>query len=293
MTEDPTVLTVGHINWDVVLQCEEMPEPDHSDEIESEYKDPGGSATNTAFVLSSLGIETHLCGSLGDDEYGDRIQRILSDCNITPHTTAAEPTTVIYAFSTENADPRYLAKDQQVGDFDVDTVPDRVWDELDHMHITSFSDSVSKRFVEKAVAEDVTISFNPSQGYENTELSHIVDAADLLFLNDREAEIFRQRHNLGKVVDSGATVIITHGGAGCTLYSPTGITTHSGFPSSEVVDTVGAGDSFIAGFLSKWLSDVDQEEALAYANAVGAVSVTYSGAPKNIDLDQVQTVFSE
>ena len=44
-----------------------------------------------------------------------------------------------------------------------------------------------------------------------------------------------------------------------------------------VRDTTGAGDSFDAGFLASWLDGQSIEQALAFANACGAISTTTTG----------------
>ena len=55
------------------------------------------------------------------------------------------------------------------------------------------------------------------------------------------------------------------------------------YPVSRIVDTVGAGDAFAAGFLSSWLNEsaADEEarlgDALARANLMGALAVQYKG----------------
>ena len=45
----------------------------------------------------------------------------------------------------------------------------------------------------------------------------------------------------------------------------------------DVVDTVGAGDTFDAGFLHQWVRKADLETCVAYGNLTGGLSVTRSG----------------
>jgi sugar/nucleoside kinase (ribokinase family) len=52
---------------------------------------------------------------------------------------------------------------------------------------------------------------------------------------------------------------------------------HLPAPSIDAVDTTGAGDSFDAGFLSSWLAGDPVEQALALANACGAISTQALG----------------
>jgi sugar/nucleoside kinase (ribokinase family) len=48
-------------------------------------------------------------------------------------------------------------------------------------------------------------------------------------------------------------------------------------PSTDVVDTIGAGDSFDAGFLHQFIRDAPLEKCLSYGNLAGALSTTRSG----------------
>lgn len=279
------VLCLGHINWDVVLHTGAVPDPDHSEDITTEHMSSGGSATNTGLVLSNLGENVAMAGSIGNDEYGDMVLDVFESNGVTPYVKRNDMnTTVIRALITEDADPRYFAKDVTLGEFGPSVVD--AWERVGHMHLTSFDEEISKDFIEHAENFDFTISFNPSQGYGKREFPHIVESADVIFLNEREAELFRQRHNFGEVVENGTTIVVTHGAIGCTAYAPDGVVTHSGFSSKTVVDTVGAGDSFVAGFLTEWEAGCSRDElenALAKANACGASAVTKAGAPDAVD----------
>jgi hypothetical protein len=51
------VLSAGHVNWDVTLRLDELPEPDGEARINSQSSGGGGSAANTAVALSSLGVD--------------------------------------------------------------------------------------------------------------------------------------------------------------------------------------------------------------------------------------------
>lgn len=118
-----------------------------------------------------------------------------------------------------------------------------------------------------------------------------MDLADVVILNKIDAEIFRQRHHLGKVIEDDTVIIITHGGAGCTAYSTEGVMTHSGFSVDTLKDTVGAGDAFVSGFLSQWVQGTHSiEECIQYANACGATAIQETGSPQNLSQETIQTL---
>ncbi len=90
--------------------------------------------------------------------------------------------------------------------------------------------------------------------------------------------------------DYGALVVITLGAAGAVAIKPDGRVYQTSGVSIEVQDTVGAGDTFTAGFLDSWLSDPsDMDKALARGAAAAAITCSRVGAnpPTNAEVDQL------
>jgi len=61
---------------------------------------------------------------------------------------------------------------------------------------------------------------------------------------------------------------------------------HSGF-KVKVADTIGSGDSFLAGFLNQLLKGSSVENALAFASGIGAFIATQSGACPQYEISQI------
>ncbi|GAA2182640.1 carbohydrate kinase [Brooklawnia cerclae] len=83
-------------------------------------------------------------------------------------------------------------------------------------------------------------------------------------------------------------VVVTLGDAGALAVKPDGRVSASGRFDVPVVDTVGAGDAFTAGFLSQWLRDpLDTEAALRRGNAAAALTCTRIAAdpPTRAEVD--------
>ena len=72
-------------------------------------------------------------------------------------------------------------------------------------------------------------------------------------------------------------VVIKLGGAGCAVFTSAAEIASPAF-EVEVVDTTGAGDCFVAGFLAALHRGGDYQDAARFANAVGALSVQRLGA---------------
>ena len=62
---------------------------------------------------------------------------------------------------------------------------------------------------------------------------------------------------------------------------------HPGFKVT-VVDTIGSGDAFLAGFLHKVLNGAPMEDALSFACSIGSLIATYSGACPTYDVAQIE-----
>lgn len=277
---NPEILSVGFINWDIILQTPTLPEEDHSSKLTNETKKPGGSSTNTAIALEKLGVNSALAGSIGDDSTATKLKTALESNNITTYLKENQKTTKIYSIVTEDNDPRYLYAEDSIGKFTTDIIPDSKWTTLDHIHLTSFDKTISNKFVQKAKQHNLSISFNPCHKFSTVKFPYIISNSDVVIVNDTEYETLSQRYNIDKLQEN-TYIIITHGSDGSTARYKRTESTHSGF-STTVADTVGAGDSFSAGFLTQWISNKDLYTCLKYGNAVAALSVRKHGSPTEI-----------
>lgn len=90
--------------------------------------------------------------------------------------------------------------------------------------------------------------------------------------------------------EHGAEVVLKRGADGAAALVDGALVEAPGLVV-DVVDTVGAGDAFVAGYLSGLLEDLDVAERLARANACGAAACTtpgdWEGAPRRRDLERV------
>jgi sugar/nucleoside kinase (ribokinase family) len=99
-----------------------------------------------------------------------------------------------------------------------------------------------------------------------------LEEAHMLTGQDTPVEMARTLRQQGP-----RTVVIKLGAEGCFLHTADLTMTIPGFPVDRVVDTLGAGDSFVAGFLASLAHDWDLPRACALANAVGAACVSARG----------------
>jgi 2-dehydro-3-deoxygluconokinase len=112
-------------------------------------------------------------------------------------------------------------------------------------------------------------------------LEAAVRRADVVFAGELEAEIVTATADpleaaLALESLGPAQVIIKRGAEGC-LARIDGVTIEQPAPAVTVVDTVGAGDACVAGYLAELMGAADPVVRVATAVAAGAFAVTVSG----------------
>jgi 2-dehydro-3-deoxygluconokinase len=260
----------------------------------------GGAELNVAVGLARLGHRAGFAGRLGDDEFGKGILAFLRGEGVDVAGASLDPgaPTGVY-FKERRALGRLRAHYYRAGsaasrmrfeDLDLDYLfAARI------LHLTGITAAVSescRNLVERlviAAAEEreLTVSFDANvrrllfrERDPGAVLNPIVARADLLFLSDDEADLLVGGHDPLTVAQArerlGVATIVVHRADGAFAATAEGISSSDAY-SVDVVDVVGAGDAFVAGFLSGRLQGCATEECLDIANACGACAVTVVG----------------
>lgn len=271
-------------------------------------KHVGGAEHNVAVGLSRLRHRAGFAGSLGDDEFGKEILAFLrgEGVDVSRLVLDAEAPTGVYF-----KEWRALGK-LRVYYYRAGSAASRMRFEtldLDYLlsgtfvHLTGITAALSEncrdlveRLVLAANERGVRVSFDANvrwqlfNGRDPREvLRPLVERADLLFLSEEEAELLLGGTDGERVQQARremrAKTIVVHRAEGAFAVEDGGVTERAGYPV-EVVDTVGAGDAFVAGFLSGRLRGWDTGESLQLANACGACAVTVQGDVKGLPTEE-------
>ncbi|WP_159085935.1 carbohydrate kinase family protein [Aeromicrobium chenweiae] len=247
-----------------------------SDTVSEIRMTAGGSAANVAAWLGHLGADVRFVGRCGADAV-DRHRSALAaygvDARITgdPHL----PTATIVLTLDEAAD-RTMYVDRAANTTLTDEhVPAEVWDGVTWLHLTGYSffddgvRPVALRLVEEARRRGAGVSIDPSSlGFLEKAGRDAVLAwlggADLVFPNDDEQRFLQL---------AGDGIVLTRGADGAALGGH-----EVAALETDVVDTVGAGDAFAAGFLSRWTSGGDAAASLSAGARAAAECVAVRGA---------------
>lgn len=287
------VLSAGHVNWDVTLRVDRLPAPDGEASIRSQRGAGGGSAGNVAAALASLGVSSGVVGSVGNDEYGVLARRELEregvDCAGLREVEG--DTSTKYLLVDDDGEVAVLGNDgvnEAIGPEDVDT--DRV-EAANHLHLTSQRPETAARLASVAEEAGLTLSVDPGRRLPERDFSGAIDRADVIFLNDREAEAaLEAEYPASDFADR--VVVIKHGEEGAEVHTPEATYSHPGF-EVPVTDTTGAGDAFAAGFVAVLREGGDYERALEFANACGALAARTNGAKTSPSRNEVERFLAQ
>lgn len=89
-----------------------------------------------------------------------------------------------------------------------------------------------------------------------------------------------------------AALVTTRGATGAAARGPDGTVHEQPAIAAEVVDRLGRGDAFSAGFLCRWLEDGDAADALRWGNAAAALKATIPGDLALIDRHEIEELLS-
>lgn len=280
-------------------------------DVVSFKKVAGGAPANVAGAVAKLGGHATFLTKLGQDAFGDYIIDTLHHCQIdTRHIKQSDAYDTSLAFVSLAQDGnrdfkfyRRTAADLQFCKEDIDS---DVLQDCGFVHFCSVSlvESPMKQahiaLLDMAKQQQVPICFDPNLRLSLWEdenklkqtIQEFIPYANILKISDEEVEFITSYNNIEDALptlfhDRCELVIYTMGKDGVTLYTRDGKKYYVQGYQVDVVDTTGAGDSFIGAFLFKvlenekpLLSYTDEEYVsfLRFANAYAAYTTTQEGA---------------
>lgn len=261
------------------------------------HKKIGGAPLNVAVRMKSMQNETSVISRIGNDEDGHAIVEFLKNNQV--------DTTGIQIDSNYKTSTVEVTLDEN-GSASYEIVQPRAWDKIEltreaialakNADVFLFGSLASRDETTRTtlyellkLAKYKVFDVNLRPPYYNAEiLKHLMNAADLIKFNDDEIlEIANLLGSKAKTLEETILFIadntntecicVTKGGDGAVLHFEGNFYYNSGY-KVVVVDTVGAGDSFLATLINKVMKKTPPQEALDYACAMGALVASHEGA---------------
>jgi sugar/nucleoside kinase (ribokinase family) len=157
-----------------------------------------------------------------------------------------------------------------------------------HLHLSSFYLHRALRprilnLFRQAKEAGLTTSLDTNDDPENLwerDLLEVLKYVDVFFPNDREAKKIARNDDLAQAINLLAglsKVVVVKRGSGSAICRSGNEQWSLAPPSVKIVDDIGAGDTFDAGFVHSYLRGAPLEDCLAFANIVAAYSLTKQG----------------
>ncbi|MFT3889776.1 MAG: carbohydrate kinase [Arachnia sp.] len=280
-----------------------MPEEQLSPQESRWIARSGGGPMNSAVALAKQGLDTHFLGRLSSDAFGRQLRSHMEEAGVQLDLAVAtdDPTTMAVVSLDEDGKASYAFHFDKTTNFNwkADEFPTLRGDDWLHFgSIGAIIDPGHRRVLDFVSETDATVSLDlnvrpstmPDREEYFSRISALMAAVgkgggiakasdeDIAWLVDDEsdplsfAEAWAEEYGL-------ALFIVTLGADGVGAVTRDGRRTVVAGFRIDVADTVGAGDTFMAGFLSAYSENpADLEAALRRGAAAAAIVCTRQGA---------------
>jgi fructokinase len=259
---------------------------------------PGGSPANVAVGLARLGVPTTLHSDYGSDEHGRSIATHLAASGVatTPSTVGDRPTSLATARIAADGAATY----EFAVTWDPAPVEARGYAVVHTGSIGAALEPGASTVEEALRGADGLVSFDPNirpalmpeRAVALSRVERLVALADVVKASDEDVAWLYPDLAVADVLERWAAlgprlVVVTRGGAGADAVGPAGPLRVEA-PRTTVADTIGAGDSFMAGLLADLLERGfdDPAATLRFAARCAAITVARPGAdpPRRAEL---------
>lgn len=239
---------------------------------------PGGNAVNVAVMARRLGAETGYLGCLGRDSAGDLVLQALAAENVdVSHCRRREGRNARVLIGHRDGDRYFIGSDPGVrGQYQLTTEDLSYIGGFDLVHSSIYSELNNE--LPNFRQHIKQLSYDFSERWTPELLRATLPWIDIAFLSFPNRSTAECEDLLRTCISNGARIaVVTRGKDGAMALADGRIHQQSIVPT-EVTDTLGAGDGFIAAFLIAQLNGQSVTDSLQAAAAYGAKVCTWHGA---------------
>ncbi len=293
-------LCIGNCAYDITFPLEDYPKENLKYKCKEVIECGGGTASNTACLLSKWGCESYLVSIVGNDIYGKKIMNELESFGVNTKYIQVDDSydTIVsnVIVNKQNASRTIISSDlnnKKIENIDIDIVPDIILIDGSQSKISKeifdkFNDAVKVVDAQSVnddviklchISDYVVCSKNFMEIVSNTKLDDVsnLEVAFKILEDKFKTKIVVTLESLGSAYrnELGNIIIV---------------------PSISVQskDTTGAGDLFHGSFIYGLSLGWDMYKILRFSNIVGALSTTkYGGRNSIFSLKEVESVYNE
>lgn len=287
------IFVLGSINMDLVSVAKTMPKNGETLKAEKFYTNPGGKGANQAIAIAKLGGSVKMIGKVGNDEYGAILKENLASFGVdVENVSRAQSSSGIANIIVANGDNRIVytaGANDCITQEEVDKGLENA--KSGDIFVTQLEIPIDivTYAVDVAKQKGMIVILNPAPAQQLGQ--DLLCNVDIIVPNETETEIIT-----GTAPDSEVelalaiknlykfgvrNVVITMGERGSIVTYGNNIVPFYA-RKVEVVDTTGAGDTYVGAIATKLDEGVDIVSACEYASIASSITVTRSGASQSI-----------
>lgn len=295
MNKTIKIACFGEVLWDVFPDTKKL----------------GGAPLNVAYRLHSFGADVTMISAIGEDSLGEETKTTFQTLgmNVDNLQVNASPTGQVIVTLDAGGSPSYTINERVAWD-DIKATKEaktavKASDALIFGSL-AFRESANQLQFEQLLEASSYNVFDlnlRSPHYDLDAVIALMEAAHCIKMNDEELELITTLMDLraddlaGELkaiahASNTETVCVTLGAEGAMLLHKDKIYTQVGFPTT-VADTVGAGDSFLAGLVFGLLSNETPEDSLEIACALGSLVASKHGGTAPVSIDEIDDLIYE
>lgn len=286
------VIVVGELNVDLILN-EVQHFPVVGKEVLAHHMTLalGSSSAIFASNLKTLGSSVTYIGKLGNDIFGDHIIRALDVkgvdiSNIIFSEGKATGATVVLNY---NEDRAMVTHPGAMSDLTIKDITDEALLSAKHLHVSSVFLQpglkpdlalLFKRAKELGLTTSMDPQWDPAEKWD-IGLPDLLKYVDIFMPNMAELKALTNSADLEAAINSiktaGNIIVVKDGNKGAYLCEEETIIHQPAFLNKTVVDSIGAGDSFDAGFIHRFVQGEPNSACLEFGSITGAINTTGNG----------------
>jgi 2-dehydro-3-deoxygluconokinase len=260
-----------------------------------------GAESNVAIGLARLGHAARYLSVVGDDLFGHAIVKTLRGEGVDVagvRFSGERPTGVMFKNRWPGDEPQvlYYRGASAFAAAGAETFEDGLWRDAKLVYLTGITPALSascaalwRRVAEDAHARGVPVWLDPNYRKKlwpadafRRAMAELMPFVDTVLPGVSEGEtITGKKADVGeiacKLMGMGAKHVVVKGATRAAAYSAEGVTTADAFALERVIDPIGAGDAFAAGYLSGTLEGLPVAERLRRGHAAAAMVCLTNG----------------
>ncbi|WP_417444357.1 carbohydrate kinase family protein [Joostella sp.] len=286
------LLVVGELNVDLILnQIQGFPKIGTEIIADKMNLTLGSSSAIMAANASAIGINTAFCGVVGNDDYGTFIEAELEKKQVSAEfikktNEHQSGITIVMNYDQDRANVTYCGAMEALT---IDLIP---WNDIKgfkHFHLSNF-------FIQKGIRKDITEIFKKAKECGLTtsldlqwdpenkwdfDYKECLPFVDVFMPNKEEIFALTKKNTIKEAVscieEYANIIVVKMGEEGSIAFKNKEEYKATVFNNPELVDSIGAGDSFNAGFIKKYIEKAPLKECLRVGNLMGALNTTAAG----------------